>query len=123
MNTWEKAAFYAVFNHLALPARLPSKQDANPSQVGEDILDRLLRATRVMTETVGNPCSSAYQVLLRSLEACKKVNKGGKLDTTSLLAAFRTLEGDDVLILHIMEQNTGLLVRRQNRSVFFFQGP
>ncbi|KAE9368715.1 hypothetical protein N431DRAFT_547638 [Stipitochalara longipes BDJ] len=113
MNTREKAAFYAAFNHLALPARLPSKQDAKPVQVGEDILERVLEATITMIGIANHPFSLAHQVLLRSLQSCKTINKGGKLDATSLLAAFRTLECEDVLILHITTQNTGLLVRRE----------
>lgn len=40
------------------------------------------------------------------------MNAGGKVSKAVLLTEFRCLELDDVLIVHIAEQNAGLLIRR-----------
>lgn len=107
--------FKAVYNHLVLPPRLPERQDAKLTQIGHEMLDRLASATRFLAFLPDNPFSREHKILFQCLRSCRIVNEGGKLDTTSLLAAFRNLECNHVLILHITEQNTGLLIRREHR--------
>jgi hypothetical protein len=103
----------SLYNHLVLPARLPSQQDASLKQVGRDLIDRLIQATSTLADLPTNQFSQSYRLLYRSLQNCKVVNEGGKLDRASLLTAFRALECDGILILYITEQNTALLVRRE----------
>jgi hypothetical protein len=107
--------FKAVYNHLVLPPRLPERQDAKLAQIGHEMLDRLASATQFLAFLPDNPFSREHKILCQCLRSCRIVNEGGKLDTASLLAAFRTLECNHVLILHITEQNTGLLIRREHR--------
>jgi hypothetical protein len=114
MNTKEKAAFdarLAVYSHLVLPPRLPGRQDAKLIQIGNDLLERLIKATRLLASLSNQ--NGQWECLRRALQTCKVVNEGGKLNKASLLSTFRDLKDNDFLILHVTEQNAGLLVRRQ----------
>ena len=113
MDGREMAAFIAVFNHLALPPRVPGREDPGLAQISYDILERLINATRSMSNLPGNPFSRETECVRRSLQSCQIVNEGGKLTASSLLSVFRSLRVNDVLILHVTEQNAGLLIRRQ----------
>jgi hypothetical protein len=103
-----------LYNHIVLPARLPGGQDAKLERIARDILERLMQATSTLVALPQNQFSRSYEFLRRSLQTCKVVNEGGRLDRTSLLIAFRTLQFNDALILYVAEQNTGLLIRREN---------
>jgi hypothetical protein len=48
----------------------------------------------------------------RLLESSMTLNRGGRLNQTTLLDAFQDLEINGVLVLHVAEQNAGLLIRR-----------
>jgi hypothetical protein len=52
----------------------------------------------------------------RSLETCKVLNYGGRLDKTSLLREFQALQANELLILNVSEQNAALLIQRINNS-------
>jgi hypothetical protein len=101
----------AVYNHLVLPPRLPGHQDAKLIQIGNDLLERLIKATRLLASLPNQ--NGRWECLRRALQTCKVVNEGGKLNKASLLSAFHDLKGNDILTLHVTEQNAGLLVRRQ----------
>jgi hypothetical protein len=47
----------------------------------------------------------------RLLESSMTLNRGGRLNQTTLLTAFRDLEINGILVLHVAEQNAGLLIR------------
>jgi hypothetical protein len=113
MDVREKAAFYAVFNHIVLPPRVPNRQDPNLARIGHDILTRLIRATRSLEALPENPFTRASELLVRALQTCQTISEGGKLSASSLLGALRSLASNDILILHVTEQNAGLLIRRQ----------
>ena len=107
----------AVFNHIVLPPRLPSKQDVQLHKVENALTDRLLNASRVLRDHINVEYDDQWSCIRRSLQTCKAVNVGGKLNKSSLLTHFRSLERKDILILHIAEQNAGLLVRRHREQV------
>lgn len=104
-----------LFNHVALPPQLPGKQDDRIDQVERALTDRLQDASRTLRDLTNDDIRNQFDFVCHTLHVCKTVNAGGKLDTTSLAAEFRNLRRNDLLILHIAEQNTGLLIRRHQQ--------
>ncbi|KAI0849370.1 hypothetical protein F5Y00DRAFT_261507 [Daldinia vernicosa] len=105
----------AVFNHLVLPPRLPGSQDPDIEAVSYDVLKRIIRACDNLESLAGLPWSEAYKSLRASFEACLPIHTG-RLDKSVLLAHFRKLQPDRTLILHVIEQNAALLIRRTKEN-------
>lgn len=107
----------AVFNHLVLPPRVPGAQDEDIEAVSHDVLVRMLRACKTINTFVDSSSSQAFRTLQASLEACLLHNPC-RLEKSTMLKHFRNLQPNDMLILHVFEQNCALLIRRENRFVF-----
>jgi hypothetical protein len=103
-----------LFNHVVLPPRLPGKQDARIEDIEHGLITRVLLASRTVRDLVHVDYRDRWDSIRRSLQACKAVNVGGKLDKNSLLTELRGLHSEDILILHIAQQNAGLLIRCQS---------
>lgn len=106
--------FESLVNHVALPPRLPGKEDSNLDQIQSALTGYLIDASRTIREKTRSECSRQWGSVETLLHTCKILNAGGKLNKTSLLTHFRNLERKDRLILHIAEQNAGLLIQRQH---------
>lgn len=106
-----------TFNHVALPSRLPGKGDNKIDIIERVLTDRLLDASRTIRDHTRNEFGDSWDYIRRSLGICKVVSAGAHLNKISLLSAFRKLEHRELLILHVAEQNAGLLIRRQHRWV------
>ena len=106
----------SIFSHVALPPRLPAKQEGRTDQIRIEcaLIDRLLDASRTLGVLTSNKFGNQWECIRRLLLTCKVVNAGAKLNKTSLLNEFRILEHKDLLILHVAEQNAGLLIRRHH---------
>lgn len=107
----------SLFHHVALPPRLPGKQEGNISQIGDALTDRLLSASRVMRDQMSGEFAESWNtwdVVRLSLQTSKILNRGGKLDRNSLLTEFQSLGRNQVLILLITEQNAALTIRQQH---------
>ena len=102
-----------AFNHVALPPRLPATRDGRSDQhrIERALVDRLLDASRTVRDHMNDESRSHWERIRYLLQACKTVNTGARIDKAALLDSFRTLERNDTLILHVTEQNAGLLVR------------
>lgn len=109
--------FEAQFNHLVLPASVPHKRDFNLPRLEAAITDRLLRACHLLRESAAGDSYFEWDKLRRVLLTAKAVNLDGRIEKLTLIQEFRRLEHDGFLILHVAEQNAGLLVRRLNRCV------
>ncbi|KAL9125857.1 MAG: hypothetical protein Q9217_005002 [Psora testacea] len=116
LPTLQPSLLEALIHHVALPARLPGNQDNRIDQIERALTDRLLDATRTLRDLTNGPLCHQWEPIVNLLQTCKDVNAGGRLNKSSLVTKFRTLERKDYLILHIAEQNTGLLVRRHNEG-------
>jgi hypothetical protein len=103
----------SLFNHIALPPRLPGRQDTRLDRVERGLVERLLDATVKLSRLPHNDSVDEWESLRRSLETCRRVNSGGRLTKTSLLTALRELQGRDFIALHITEQNAALIIRLQ----------
>jgi hypothetical protein len=103
-----------LFNHVVLPPRLPGKQDSRIEDIEHGLITRVLHASRTMRDLVNVEFRGRWDSIRRSLQTCKVVNLGGQLNKMSLVAEFRSLQSEDILILHVAQQNAGLLIRRHH---------
>lgn len=101
----------SVFNHIVLPAKLPGNQDDNIDGVNGNILNRLLDACDSIAKLSGQDLAKAWELTHHSLRTCRQINQG-RLERASLLEAFHNLQSNHYLILHVVEQNAALLLRR-----------
>ena len=110
----------SLVNHVALPPQLPGKRENQIDQIEHALAIRLLDASRVIRDLSKVEFSQQWDDIRRILQTCKSINVGGKLDKNSLSAEFHQLEQNQFLILHITEQNAGLLIQRQLRYPSIF---
>ncbi|KAM3084368.1 hypothetical protein ACMFMG_001526 [Clarireedia jacksonii] len=94
-----------IFNHLVLPPKLPARQDADIEAIQQSIMTRLIDACDILEGSTG-----LFSSVCRSLRLSLDVNIG-HLEKGSMLQAFGNLQPNDILILHVVEQNAALLVR------------
>ncbi|KAI0025868.1 hypothetical protein F4780DRAFT_774718 [Xylariomycetidae sp. FL0641] len=104
------ATLEAVYNHLVLPPRVPGKQDEDDVAIGNEIMQRMIRVCDNLHDLAGSPWSDGFRALRSSLEICQDINQG-KVDRGILMKYFQHLEPDQMIILHLVEQNAALLVR------------
>lgn len=107
----------SLANHVALPPKLPGQRESQLDQIEQALTDRLLDASRTIRDLTNGEISQQWDSIRYILQTCKNINAGGKLDKNSLLTEFRRLERKKVLILHVAEQNAGLLIRRHQTWV------
>ncbi|EOD45616.1 hypothetical protein UCRNP2_7664 [Neofusicoccum parvum UCRNP2] len=102
----------AQFNHIVLPARVPTKRDDNLAALETALTDRFVDASRVLRDCAEGDCYFDWDNVRRVLLSVKSINLGGKLDKRSLTLELGRLQYGDLLILHVAEQNAGLLIHR-----------
>ena len=101
------------YNHLVLPPKLPAEEDPNLDAVEESILDRLRDACSTLTQMEGG-LTNIWSSVGRSLALCSKLNLG-RLDRSTLLAAFSRLMPETPIVLYVVKQNAAMIVRRDIR--------
>lgn len=104
----------ALVNHVGLPPCLPGKQEEGLDEIEDALAVRLLNACRALRDLTEGELSQQWDRIRKILQICRVVNAGGKLDKASLSSEFQTLERKDLLILHLTEQNAGLLIWRNH---------
>jgi hypothetical protein len=102
-----------LFNHIALPPRLPGGQDRRLDLVERGLVELLIHVTGKLSRLPHNDFPDEWESLRRSLETSGRVNSGSRLTKTSLLTALQGLQGRDFIALHIAEQNAALIIRIQ----------
>jgi len=101
----------SVFNHLVLPPKLPGHRDIDIEGIEQSILTRLIRACDTLGKITGEQFRETWTSIRYSLRICLNINPG-RLEKTSLMQEFYNLQRDCLLILHVVEQNAALLIRR-----------
>ena len=104
----------SVFNHLVLPPKLPGQQDIDIVSIQQSILNRLIHACNTLRKLTSQDFMETWTSVHQSFLVSLNVN-AGCLEKASLLQEFSALRQKDLLILHIVEQNAALLVRRDIR--------
>ena len=102
----------SLFHHIALPPKVPGKQEPNINQIERLMVERLISSARDLRDASSEEYRDLWDDIRRILQTCKNINAGGKLSRSSLLTELHALDERGLLILHIREQNAGLLVRR-----------
>ncbi|RKF57980.1 putative p-loop containing nucleoside triphosphate hydrolase [Erysiphe neolycopersici] len=105
-----------LLNHIALPARLPGRQDENPNVIESQLIRRLLKATRFILDIPNFKHIDCWSSLYRSLLSSKSVNENGGLSASEIITALRELRDHDFVLLHLTEQNAGVTVSLQNSA-------
>jgi hypothetical protein len=103
----------SVFNHVALPPKLPGQRDVDIEDVEVNILTRLIDACRTLGALSGEELAGTWLTVGNSLRVCRDLNSG-RLERATLLREFHELDRN-LLILHVTQQNAALFVRRQRR--------
>jgi hypothetical protein len=110
------ALLESVFNHLVMPPKLPGQLDTDTEGIEHDILTRLIRACDTLGKFAGQEFAETWASLCHSLRVCLNVNQA-RLEKGLMLQEFYNLQPNNLLILHVVEQNAALLIRRHVRQV------
>lgn len=102
----------AVFNHVALPPRLPQKQDAHLELVEKALVDILVEASRVMRDSQLDQPYRLWDTIQRALRQSRQLNMGGRVERSQLVSHFKQMQPSDVMFLHIANQNAGIMVQK-----------
>ncbi len=103
----------SVFNHLVLPPKLPGQQDTDIEGIEKCVLTRLINACDTLGKFSGQQLEETWVSVRYSLCTCLNINPG-HLEKASMLQEFSNLQRKDFLILHVVEQNAALLIRRHD---------
>ncbi|KAI9701732.1 MAG: hypothetical protein M1820_006360 [Bogoriella megaspora] len=109
----------SVFNHIVLPPKLPGGEERNLDLTEQDLISRILDACRTIRDRLSPEEYAHWDSLRRSLESSKRVNSGRKINKDSLLFELRQMLDGDFLILHVTQQNAGILLEKQNHGTLF----
>jgi hypothetical protein len=110
--TGQGSLIEGLVNHILLPPDLPGFPELCIDQIEDSLRSRLQDASVTLRDTLRD---DKFDDLRFILQTCSQVNIAGKINKSNLVTAFRNLTPRTVLILHITEQNTGLLIRRKKR--------
>ncbi|KAK4201015.1 hypothetical protein QBC40DRAFT_64262 [Triangularia verruculosa] len=111
----------ALFNHLALPVRVPPSEDSNLDEIEVELIDHLLSNVRLMCDATRQKVQAnshpsnilrAWNSIRLCLESSKAINRNGRVNRTTLLSELRQLGRRNAVIIHISSQNAALLVHR-----------
>ena len=103
----------SVFNHLVVPPQIPGKQDVDIEGISNDILVRLIQATATLGRLAGQEQASTWHAIRQSLRRCQSLHVLGRLEQRSLISELQSLKHNASLVLHVMEQNAALIIRRE----------
>lgn len=99
--------------HIALPPKLPTKQDPALNQIEKTLATYAVKASSNLRDLLVRDESLTHWDSIRNLlQTSLRLNAGRSLDQDMLVQAFSTLRTEHSLILHIAEQNAGLLIRK-----------
>ncbi|OTA65961.1 hypothetical protein K449DRAFT_366540 [Hypoxylon sp. EC38] len=102
----------SLFNHVALPAKLPSGSESNTDEIERGLLDRLIVAAKLMRDVQDDVCWEVWDSLRRSLLLAKSLNVSGKLERSQLISNLKQLGDTDIVILHVATQNAGIIIHK-----------
>ncbi|KIW32045.1 uncharacterized protein PV07_03620 [Cladophialophora immunda] len=111
MATSSARLLRAVVNHVLLPPDLPDKIDNNLAEINRDLLLRVQKACIELGIATKGEYRQELRLLQSSLDHCFRIHASTYLDKLQLQRAFCRLRVGEILIVHINEQNAGLLIR------------
>ncbi|KAK2766241.1 hypothetical protein FQN54_007757 [Arachnomyces sp. PD_36] len=104
----------SIIAHILLPPKLPGRQDTALNQIEKALATYAVRASSTLRDILVRDDSHTHWDSIRNLlQTCLTLNSGRSLDHMRLVEAFGTLRTGHPLILHVAEQNAGLLIRKE----------
>ena len=104
-----------LMNHVLLPPKLPGFRDEKLHEINQSLVQSLVDATTALQDAAPYESLILLQTTRRVLKTCKILNMGGKLDRSSLEREMHDLSPGQMLILHVVEQNAGVLIYRRSK--------
>lgn len=104
-----------LLNHVVFPEQLPSRQDADIRALEMDLVDSLIQAAEALVDTASDADRGIWEDVRKTLIVARTLNNDTDvegLEKASILESFRQLVPAASLILHVREQNAGLLIKR-----------
>ena len=117
----------ALVNHITLPPRLPFRDDLKGGAVEQALAQRLQGQARAFREAVDAEHYGTWSTICRALDQFVSLHssRSRHLDKGALKTAFNDLSTSnsdfDTLILHIVIQNAGLIIRKEKSSGYIFE--
>lgn len=99
-----------LYNHIALPRDVPGREDRNLSSIEGALLTRLLAASQFLSSRVALADQQQIRALCESLNTCRSLHVDRSITKPALLREMRNLQPKRMLILHVSNQNSGLLI-------------
>ena len=104
----------SVYNHVVLPPRLPGREDRDLEGIERDLMTRLTNACRFIRD-LNHERYTQWDSIRRSLEAARCVNAHRKINKAPLASELQRLQHDEALILHVVQQNAGVLITKHHK--------
>lgn len=110
-----------LYNHIALPPRLPHKSDAQQEKLEQALTESLLRWAKAFRQRLSHSLAKPWDSLIHTLSYCDSLHAGGKLNSSSLETALSRLALGQCLIVYVAQQNAGLLIHRYDSKQVIFE--
>ncbi|KAL3460831.1 hypothetical protein BJX64DRAFT_289961 [Aspergillus heterothallicus] len=107
-----RSTLESIFNHVALPPKLPGKADTQCESVEKDLIRRMLETVIVMKEGCELDLLPNWQMIENTLKLSALANEGAICNESALVRVFKKISLGGSVFLRIKEQNAGILVRR-----------
>lgn len=104
-----------LLNHVVFPEQLPSRHEGDTRTLERDLVDGLIKAAEALVAIASDANAAIWEDVRKTLLAARNLNNDTDvegLEKTSIIESFRQLGPNESLILHVMEQNAGLLIKR-----------
>lgn len=104
-----------LLNHVVFPEQLPSKHEGATLTLERDLVDGLIKAAEALVAIASDADAAIWEDVRKTLLAARNLNNDTDvegLEKTSIIESFRQLGPNESLILHVREQNAGLLIKR-----------
>jgi F420-0:gamma-glutamyl ligase-like protein len=96
--------------HVALPRDVPGKLDRNLFGVESALLERFIDAVKIVTPLAPLEHQQRLDLVRLALTTSRALNVEGKVDKNILATELRQLRCDQVLVIHVTEQNCALFI-------------
>lgn len=113
-----------LLNHVVFPEQLPSRHEGDTRTLERDLADGLIKAAEALVTIVSDAHTAIWEDVRKTLLAARNLNNDTDvegLEKTSILESFRQLGPNESLILHVREQNAGLLIKRNADCIVGFE--
>ena len=104
-----------LFNHIALPPRLPQREDRDIASVDTALITRVTEAAKLIRDLPANPCTATWDSICRSVAACKAFSAIGRLERSVLKTELKHVSNTGFLLLHLRCQNAAILIQRSSK--------